>query len=71
MKHRSLDKVLTKRQRDTGLYLNEPDGHLLELKYGDEVVAVFSQLGATVQSIRETAHEWLKKKSNQTARRAQ
>lgn len=60
MRHRALDNVLTKTQRDSGLYLEEPDDHVVVLKHGDEVVATFYQTRVTAQTIRETADRWLK-----------
>jgi hypothetical protein len=60
-----LDAALTTEQRQAGFYLEE-DEDFLYLKKSDEVLAVFSSKGATVQSIREVAdryREWQWKQS--------
>ena len=58
-----LDAVLTKKQREVGLYLEELDDHSLTLNQGSVVRARFSQLGTTVLEIREEANKWV---SNET-----
>jgi len=51
--------VLTTEQWEAGLYLEEVGDHELLLKRGDEVLATFSQVGATVESIRAEADKHL------------
>lgn len=56
-----LQKVLTQKQQDAGLYLVEPDDHLIELKDKDgKVLAVWGSVGATVIEIRKEASKYLK-----------
>ena len=45
-----LAAVLTKEQTEAGLYLNEPDDHIVELKHGNKVIARFT-CNATVEFI--------------------
>ena len=59
MRPEKLQAALTERQREAGLYLEEPDDETLQLKRDDKVLASFSQRGATVESIREEAERWL------------
>jgi len=55
-----LQALLTQEQRDAGLYLEEPDDHILVLKRGRQVVARFSQGGATPESIQREAQKHVK-----------
>lgn len=56
-----LQAALTQRQREAGLYLEEEGDHILLLRRGNECLAAFSQLGATVELIREEADRHLGK----------
>jgi uncharacterized membrane-anchored protein len=52
-------RVLTDQQRAAGLYLEEPDDHVVILKQASKVRAVFSQMGTTKDSIRAEADRWM------------
>ena len=54
-----LSAALTKKQREAGLYLEEPDDHLLCLKQEQIIRAVFSQTGATIYEIRKEGDRWI------------
>ena len=60
MRSETLQQALTQEQRDAGLYLEEPDDHILELKRDDQVVARFSQVGASKGSIQRKAQKHVK-----------
>ena len=60
-----LQYCLTNDQRQAGLSLVEEGDDYLLLKRGDQVLAVFSQKGATVASVRAEADHYL---SGETAR---
>jgi len=51
--------ILTEEQRDAGLYLVEPDDHVLLLKRGDKVLVGWSQTGVTAEAIRLEAERFL------------
>ena len=53
-----LSAILTKKQREAGLYLEE-EGDFLYLKQGEITRITFSQTGATVVEIREEAEKWV------------
>ena len=53
-----LDAALTLRQRQAGLYLEEEED-LLYLKRRGDVLAVFSAVGASVESIRAEAERYV------------
>ena len=53
-----LGELLTAAQREAGLYLVE-EGDFLLLKQGDKVLAVFSQTGATPESIQAEADKYI------------
>ncbi len=60
MRNEILDGTLTPKHREVGLRLVEIDDHFLELRnrQGD-VIATFSQSGATVIAIKEEADKYL------------
>ena len=47
-----------------GLSLHEPDDHILELRHHGQVLARFSQDGATVENILKVGQEILKGREN-------
>jgi len=49
------------RYHSKGFRLVEPDDHILVLYYLDELVARFSQVGATIPAIRETCQEYMER----------
>lgn len=52
--------ILTPEQETAGLSVEELDDHLIELRFKDElVVATFSAVGATPESIRQEAGNFL------------
>ena len=53
-----LEGALTAEQHQAGLYLEE-DEDFLYLKRGDQVLALFSAVGATVASVREAAVSYI------------
>lgn len=54
-----LDRVLTEDQRDRGLYLTEPDDHILALMGDDgSCLATWSSVGATLAEIQREAERW-------------
>ena len=56
-----LKACLTAKQREAGLYLEEPDDHTLELKdKNGKVLAVWGSSGATVIEIRKEADKYIK-----------
>jgi len=57
-----LDAALTVRQRAQGLTLDEPDDHLLVLRYRGEPVAYFSSAVVTIQTIRLVADRILEER---------
>ena len=57
MRPETLQQALTQEQRDAGLYLEEPDDHILVLKRGDQVLARFSQEGTSKGSIQREAQK--------------
>ena len=56
--------ILTDQQRAAGLYLEQPDDHVLILKQANKIRAVFSQIGATKDSIRAEADRWTVEPAN-------
>lgn len=54
-----LQEVLEPQHREAGLCLEEPDDHVLFLKHEEEIVAIFSQEGATQEQIRLRADYFL------------
>ena len=48
---------ITEEWRKQGVTLTEPDDHVLELRHQGEVVARFSQSGATVENILKVSRE--------------
>ena len=58
MPREDLDGILTAEQRRAGLYLEEEEDFLY-LKRGDQVLAIFSAVGATVASVREAADSYI------------
>jgi len=54
-----LQAILTQEQLDAGLYLAEPDDHVLLLKRGDKVLVGWSQTGVTAEAIRLEADHHL------------
>jgi len=52
-------RILTDQQRTAGLYLEQPDDHVVILKQANKIRAVFSQIGATKDSIRAEADRWM------------
>lgn len=63
-----ISAVLAAEDRKAGLRLVEVDDHFIWLVDKDcRVLAVFSQEGATEESIREEAKEWRKEKAHTSA----
>ena len=54
-----LTGVLTKKQRKVGLWLDEVDDHILELKQGWITRATFSIATVTIQDIQKEAQKWV------------
>jgi len=50
--------VLTKKQRKVGLWLDEVDDHILELKQGQITRAILSS-STTVREIQKEAQKWV------------
>ena len=50
--------VLTKKQRKVGLWLDEIDDHILELKQGQIIRAILSS-STTVWEIQKEAQKWV------------
>jgi len=50
--------VLTKEQRESGLWLDEIDDHILELKQGQITRAILSS-STTVREIQKEAQKWV------------
>lgn len=50
--------VLTKKQREAGLWLDEIDDHILELKQGQITRAILSS-STTVREIQKEAQKWV------------
>jgi len=50
--------VLTKEQREAGLWLDEVDDHILELKQGQITRAILSS-STTIQEIQKEAQKWV------------
>ncbi len=59
MMREDLAAILTDQQRAAALCLEEPDDHFLLLKQANRIRAVFSQIGATKNSIRAEADRWV------------
>ena len=57
-------RILTDQQRIAGLYLEQPDDHIVILKQANKIRAVFSQIGATKDSIRTEADRWAVEPAN-------
>ena len=57
MMREDLVAILTDQQRAASLCLEEPDDHFLLLKQANRISAVFSQIGATKNSIRAEARQ--------------
>ena len=53
-----LTAVLTKEQRESGLWLDEIDDHILELKQGQITRAILSS-STTVREIQKEAQKWV------------
>ena len=53
-----LTEVLTKKQREAGLWLDEIDDHILELKQGQITRAILSS-STTVWEIQKEAQKWV------------
>ena len=53
-----LTGVLTKKQRKAGLWLDEIDDHILELKQGQITRAILSS-STTVREIQKEAQKWV------------
>jgi len=53
-----LTAVLTKEQRESGLWLDEIDDHILELKQGQITRAILSS-STTVWKIQKEAQKWV------------
>lgn len=51
--------ILDTRYVEAGLTVEMPDDHVLELKAQDEVVARFSQIGATREAINDVAQQYV------------
>jgi len=54
-----LTEVLTKEQRESGLWLDEVDDHILELKQDWITRATFLTANATIQEIQKEAQKWV------------
>jgi len=59
MMREDLAAILTDQQKAASLCLEEPDDHFLLLKQANRIRAVFSQTGATKNSIRAEADRWV------------
>jgi len=57
----TLKSILNQKHRDAGLYLEEPDDHLVHLKRGDKILTSFYQTVVTVVQIRKEADYWMDK----------
>ena len=64
MERSTLEAALTKKQREAGLSLKEVGDDELYLMRGGALLALFSQYGATVVSIREEADRWISRSKN-------
>ena len=58
------NNLITKEWKQQGLSLNEPDDHVLELRYQGKVLARFSQSGATPENILKVAGKALRERVN-------
>lgn len=58
------DNYITEEWRQQGLSLQEEGDHILELRQDGEVIARFSQTGATLENILKVAQETLKGRKN-------
>ena len=56
--------ILNDKHRSAGLYLEQADDHVVILKQADKIRAVFSQIGATKDSIRAEADRWTVEPAN-------
>ena len=57
-------RILTDQHRTAGLYIEQPDDHVVLLKQANKIRAVFSQIGATKDSIRAEANRWVVEPAN-------
>ena len=58
------DNYISKEFRKQGVSLREPDDHVLELVKDGQVIARFSQTGATVENILKVSQEALQEGVN-------